>query len=524
MNGQPRWPLPPRATTRVASAPLSMEIPLQKLAWFYLLPLLACLAGPPYARAQSVTPTIQSTIEALRAHDYARALEMTQALAREHPDDARVWTLQGSALSSLGRGEESLRSYQQALNLRPDYLPALEGAAQCEYAAESPAAQDLLDHILRIDPANETAHAMLASLSFRQNRCDKAVEHFALARNAISSNPPALAEYGICLVHAHRFEDAAPLFRRLFELQPDDWRNRYNLGLIEYMMGQNAAAIERLKLIVEGPSAHVDALNLIAAAYEANHETPAAAAALRRAIDLAPRDVRNYLDLATLCMDHAAFQVGVDIASAGLKEMPDSAALYAERAVLNAQLMKYDDADADFAKANQLQPRQEFATVGLGISLLERNDTQRSLEVLRSRLKESPDEPTLNYLLAEVLTRRGAAPGTPEFKEALAAAQRAVKAKADFAPAHDVLSRLYLRAGDAARAVEESRLALKFDPTDRTAMYHLISALRASGNDSAVASLTARLRDLAAAETRNEAERSRFRIVEAGQVASGASH
>jgi len=341
------------------------------------------------------------------------------------------------------------------------------------------------------------------------------VAHFALAGKALANNPQALAEYGICLTHDHQLARAEPVFRSLLDLRPYDWHNRYNLGLLQYLTGRNATAIETLKPIVEGGAAQVDALNLVAAAYEANHETPAATEALRRAIDLAPRDVRNYLDLATLCMDHAAFQVGVDIAGAGLNQIPDSAALYTERGVLNAQLMKYDDADADFAKANQLQPRQEFATVGLGISLLERNDSERSLNLLRSRLKDSPDEPTLNYLVAETLMRRGAAPGTPEFNEAEAAARRAVKAKADFAPAHDVLSRLYLRAGDAARAVTESRLALKFDPTDRTAIFHLISALRASGDKSEIVTLTARLRDLAAAETRNDAERSRFRIVEA---------
>jgi tetratricopeptide (TPR) repeat protein len=497
-----------------------MDRPSRKLAWFRFLTLLVWLAATLCVRAQSVSPTIQATIEALRAHDYGRALEMTQALVREQPNNARVWTLQGAALSGLGRGEESLRSYQRALNIRPDYLPALEGAAQCEYEAASPTAEDLLDRIIRIDPKNETAHAMLASLSFKQKQCDKAVAHFALARHAISDRPVALAEYGICLVHTRQLGEAAPVFQRLLELEPKDWHNRYNLGLVQYMTGHYAAAIATLKPLAEGPAAEVDAVNLIADAYEANRETPAAAAALRRAIDIAPHDVRNYLDFATLCMDHASFQVGVDIVTAGLKVIPDSPELYSERAVLYAQLKRYDEAEADFETANQLRPQQAFATVGLGIALLEKNDTQRSLELIRARLKESPDEPTLNFLLAEVVARRGAAPGTSEFKEAEAAAQRAVKANATFAPAHDVLSRLYLRAGDLTRSVEESRLALKFDPTDRTAMYHLISALRASGNKSEVASLTARLRDMASADTRNEAEKNRFRIVEAEQAAS----
>jgi tetratricopeptide (TPR) repeat protein len=448
---------------------------------------------------------------------------MAEALTRAQPDDPRVWTLQGAALSRLGRGEESLRSYQQALDIRPDYLPALEGAAECEYAAGKPEAKELLDRIIRIDPKNETAHAMLAAFSFKKKQCDQAISHFALGAHVISENPMALEQYGICLVHTRRLEEAAPIFGRVLDLQPQDWHNRYNLALIQYRTGHFAATIETLKPLVEGPAAVVDALNLIAAAYEASHDTPAAVAALRRAIDIAPRDVRNYLDLASLCMDHFAFQVGVDIVTAGLKVMPDSPELYAERAVLYAQLKKYEEAEADFEAANQLRPQQEFATVGLGITLLEKNDTQRSLEVLRARLKESPDEPTLNFLLAEVLARRGPAPGTPEFKEAEAAAHRSVNANATFAPAHDVLSRLYLRAGELTQSIEESRLALKFDPADRTAMYHLIGALQASGDKSEVPTLTARLRDAVAAETKNQAESNRFRIVEGEQATSDAS-
>lgn len=497
------------------------ERSLRNFAWFGFIAMVVGCAGALRARAQSTSPTIQSTIEALRAHDYRGALIMAQALTRKRPTDPRVWTLQGAALSGLGRSQEGLRSYQRALDMRPDYLPALEGAAQCEYGAGNFEAKDLLDRIIRLDPKNETAHAMLASLSFRQKQYDQAIAHFALARHSISNNPLALAEYGICLVHARKLEDGAAVFQRLLELEPNDWHNRYNLGLIQYMNGRFATAIETLKPLVEGPAAEVDALNLIAAAYEANHETLAAAATLRRAIDIAPQDVRNYLDLATFCMDHASFQVGVDIISGGLSVIPDSPELYAERAVLYAQLKKYDEAEADFEMANRLQPQQAFATVGLGLALLEKNDTQRSLDVIRGRLKEFPDEPTVNFLLAEVVARRGAAPGTPEFEEAEAAAQRAIKANPTFAPGHDVLSRLYLRAGDLTRSIEESRLALKLDPTDRTAMYHLISALRASGNKSEVSALTARLRDLASADTKNESERNRFRIVEAEQPASG---
>jgi len=447
---------------------LNRSSPKLARGWLVGLVILCARLAQP-ASAQAPLPTIESTIEALRAHEYPKALEMAQALVQAQPRDPKAWTLKGAALSGLGQVEEALRAYHRALELQPDYLAALEGAAQLEYQAGSPQAKESLERILRFDPANETAHSMLASLAFRQMQCATVVWHYERAQSAIAKNPAALMQFGVCLVNTRKLEDARPVFERLLALQPDDWHNRYNLGLIQYLTQQYPASIQTLQPLVNGTAPEEEALNLIAAAYEANHETPSAAAALRRATVIAPKDVRNYLDLATLCMDHLSFQVGVDIVTAGLKVLPDSPELYTERAVLYAQLMKYDEAEADFETANQLQPQQAFASVGLGIALLERNDTQRSLEVIRARLKGSPDEPTLNYLLAEVLARRGAAPGTPEFQEAEAAAQRAVKAKPAFAPAHDVLSRLYLRAGDGARSITESRLALRLDPTERAA-------------------------------------------------------
>jgi len=468
----------------------------------------------PAANAQAPTPTLAPTIDALRAHDYPKALEMAEALVQATPQDPRPWTLKGAALSGLGQTKEALRAYHRALELKPDYLAALEGAGQLEYQAGTPEAKETLEHILRLDPANETAHAMLASLAFKQKECTAVVSHYERAQSAVAKNPSALLQFGACLVDTRKLEEAGSIFERLLTLHPDDWHNRYNLGLSRYLNQQYAASIQTLQPLVNSAAPEEEALNLIAAAYEANHDTAPAVSALRQAIAAAPRDPRNYLDLATLCMDHYSFQVGVDVATAGLRELPASAELYTARGVLYAQLLKYDEAEADFETANRLRPQQTFATMGLGIALLESNDSERSLQVIRERLSKSPNDPALNYLLAEVLNRRNAGPGTPEFAEALAAASRAVHAKPDFLLARDVLSGLYLKSGDLQKSIAESRLALKQDPDDRTAVYHLIEALRKSGNTSELPALVARMHKIVEAEAKNQAEVYRFRLVE----------
>jgi tetratricopeptide (TPR) repeat protein len=238
-------------------------------------------------------------------------------------------------------------------------------------------------------------------------------------------------------------------------------------------------------------------------------------AALQKAIALAPGDVDNYLDLATVSLDHGAFKVGVDVLNAGLHAVRDSAPLYLERGVLEVQMEEYDDANADFRRAAALNPLQNDSSVALGISLLQENKPDESIQVVRQRLAKAPDDPTLNYLLAELLIRKGVQPGTPSFQEAKDAAQRAVRSKPDFAVAEDVLTELYLRSGEAGPAEATSRLALKSDPNDQAALYHLIVCLRQKGDRTELSQLVQRLAEVTEGLRDREKARNRFRLVEA---------
>jgi tetratricopeptide (TPR) repeat protein len=255
-------------------------------------------------------------------------------------------------------------------------------------------------------------------------------------------------------------------------------------------------------------------LNLIAAVYEDAQQTPAAVAALQKAIALDPANADNYLDLATISLDHGAFKLGVDVLDAGLHAAPDSARLYLERGVLEVQLQQFDEANADFRKAADLNPLQNYSSVALGISLLQENKPGESLRVVKQRLAKAPDDPTLNYLLAEFLIRKGAQPGTLSFQEAKVAAKRAVRSKPDFALAQDVLTELYLRAGETAHAEAAARLALKSDPNDQSALYHLIVCLRGKGDQTELPQLVQKLAAVTANLREQEKALNRFKLVE----------
>ena len=475
----------------------------------FSLAALACAqTNPP--------PTPQSVVQALQSHDNELALRLSQELARARPSDPRVWTLQGLALQALGQTQESLRAFKHALQIDPNNVAALEAAAQLEFQAGSLEALPFLEKLLTLNPDDETAHAMTAALAFQRKDCATCVAHYQKSPQLVANEIPALSQLGACLVHLNRPEEALSAYQRIAELRPQDPEALYYLGLAQYGARHYDDAIRvLLPLTEDGPEKQrAAALNLVAAVYEETQQTPAAVAALQKAIALDPANTDNYLDLATISLDHGAFKLGVDVLNAGLHAVPDSARLFLERGVLEVQLQQFDEANADFHKAAALNPLQNYSSVALGISLLQENKPDESLRVVRQRLAKAPADPTLNYLLAELLIRKGVQPGTPSFQEAKAAAQRAVRNKPDFTLAQDVLTELYLRAGNAALAEATARLALKSDPNDQSALYHLIVCLRGRGEHTELPQLVQKLAEVTAGLREREKAQNRFKLVE----------
>ena len=510
----------PRQAQRRRGATVSVEAAFgaQCRVFVALLSVAFLLSLPALAGAQTTVPTLNSVVVALESHDYARALTLSEELARANPTDPRPWTFQGIALQGLARPQESLQAFEHALRIDPNNVAALEGAAQLEFQADSSQALSFLEKLLRLKPQNQTAHAMMAALAFKRKDCATTVAHYQKSPEVVADNVLALSQFGACLVHLDRPADAVPVFQRIAELRPEDPDARYDLGLAQYGAHRYADAIRTLLPLTEGgpEGQRSAALNLIGAAYEADQQTPAAVAALQKAIALAPRDVNNYLDLATISLDHGAFQVGVDVVNAGLHVLPDSAALYLERGVLEVQMMdRYDQANADFQKAAALNPLQNDSTVALGISLLQENKLDESVQVVKQRLAKAPDDPTLNYLLAELFIRKGVEPGTPAFQQATAAAEHALREQPGFNLAADTLTELYLRAGQTGLAEKISHQALKSDPNDQSALYHLIVCLRKNkGGQSELPQLVQRLAEATARLREQEEALNRFKLVE----------
>jgi tetratricopeptide (TPR) repeat protein len=201
---------------------------------------------------------------------------------------------------------------------------------------------------------------------------------------------------------------------------------RYRLASAQMIAQRPKDAIATLQPLIEKSTTDVEVLELAAAAFEADGNTPDAVRTLRQAIVDAPHNVDLYVDFANLCLDHQSYQVGVDMMAAGLDAEPQSAPLYAARGILYVQLAQYDRAEADFDKADALDPNQSFASAAEGLAALQQNDPDHSLATVRAKLTRKPNDPFLLYSQAELLAQRGPEPDSADFRQAVKSVERAI--------------------------------------------------------------------------------------------------
>jgi Flp pilus assembly protein TadD len=144
----------------------------------------------------------------------------------------------------------------------------------------------------------------------------------------------------------------------------------------------------------------------------------------------------------------------------------------------------------------------------------QQDDLDKALAVVREKLRENPNDAMLLFVEADILAERNPDVGSPEFECAVATARRVSELQPGMTDAEDLLAKLDLQAGNNERAVDESRDALRRNPDDQPALYHLIVGLRRTGHKDELPPLLQRLAELRQKATHEEGEHNRYKLIE----------
>ncbi len=517
-------------------------------------PALALLLQAPLAHAADCGSTAYDcALFHLDRRDFAEAIRYLDQQLTSSPRDLKALNLMGIVLTGAGRRDAANERFKAALAIDPRFYPALKNLAINEYDSGRPdAARAHFEGVLEIVPADEIANLYLGEIDYGAKRLRAALPRYEKSGNRYAQDPLWTLHYGRCLLEAGRTKAAVAVFERipvgagesLFEAGvwlgrakayaeaarlfgaarrrfPDPYTAGYNQTLMLVEAGDAEAAIQVSRELIAEGKAPAELWNLASRAYVNAGRIQEAYDALRQATRLEPKAVENYIDLASICVEHDNFDLGLEIVDIGLGQLPDSWKLYVQRGVLLAMKARMGEAEKEFETARRLAPDEPVPCAALGMVWMQSGQADKAVEMLRAERPRSKDH-VVPYIFAVALQRSGVEAGSPAGAEAVDALRASIRAKADFAPARAELGRLLFKRGEVGLAIVELEKAAALDPTGTPALYVLSQAYRKRGDLGKAQDLLARVSKLNAQERGDdedgELRRAVFRIVREGMA------
>ena len=195
---------------------------------------------------------------------------------RQAPDDPSINAAWGALFLAKHNPGDAMKSFQEALRVDANHVPALLGAARVSLGTNPPGARKALEHVLELDGNNVEAHLLLAELALDDRKRDDAR---AFIQKALAVNPNSLearsldaamaflegrtADFerdasavlainpvygevyrvaGDHLARNYRFDEAVVLARRALTVDPDNPRAYADLGTHLLRTGDESAA------------------------------------------------------------------------------------------------------------------------------------------------------------------------------------------------------------------------------------------------------------------------------------------
>jgi tetratricopeptide (TPR) repeat protein len=119
---------------------------------------------------------------------------------------------------------------------------------------------------------------------------------------------------------------------------------------------------------------------------------------------------------------------------------------------------KYDDAEAEYKVALNINPKEFSALLGAATNYLQELKIDRAHEMIQNALAQNPSDAEANYIMGEVLFAEH------KYSDAKPFLKTGLTARAELVPRiHALLGQIYASEGDTKRAIEEYKLGLPSD-------------------------------------------------------------
>jgi tetratricopeptide (TPR) repeat protein len=335
-------------------------------------------------------------------------ISLTPAFARQADDEVtpQVQQLYAQAKAAQQRGDnaEAIEKYRAMIKLAPHLAAAYNNLGMLYFNTSDYAhAAEVLKRGLELHADMPTASAMLG-MSYFQLGADEKAE--PLLRAALKANPTdntiemMLAHI---LINLRKYSEATSYLNNFLERNPKDQQAWYLLGKTYLQMSGDA-----LKKVDEIDPNSVVAHEIAGEIDESMHNYDVALVEYQKAIDMAPQQPGTHMHMGNTYWLIGKWESAQTEFKAELANDPNNCT--ARWKLANAMLEANDSSDDALAQLNQSIERCPLlmqARVDRARALVRLGKQGDALPDLLMAEKDSPSEPSIHFLLANVYRSQG---------------------------------------------------------------------------------------------------------------------
>ena len=363
---------------------------------------------------------------------HAEALEWIGASLKLH-SSADALSNYGNVLQALGRLEEALERYDQALAIEPKLINALYNRgvtlSNMKRMAEALASYDKALEIAPDDPSIWMNRIpVLIDLNRPQEALAAAEKLLALAPDYAE----AWNNHGIALQALERFAAALVSYEKALALKSDYAEAHFNRGTALQSLARGEEALASFTSAVAINPAFAEAWYNSAVALQAAGRLDEALARYDRAVAIRPDYVEALFNRANVLSELRRFEVALAAYDAVLAVAPDHARAWNNRATILWHMKRGEEALASHARALALEPGNAEFLCGRGLMLwAEKRDLGGAIRDLEKAVLADPDYAYLRgellHLKMQAADWRGYGEQAAELEAAVLAGKRAVQ-------------------------------------------------------------------------------------------------
>lgn len=337
------------------------------------LSLLLLLPALPVCSAQEVTPQMQALYE--KAHGEQES----------HP-------------------EAAVADYRALIKLAPELAPAYNNLGRLLFNLHRfGEAVPVLEKGLQLNPEMHPAQAMLGACLYQTGDAAGAVAPLQAAMAAMPSDRFVQLTLVRALLATQQEEQAVPVLQALTASDPKDQESWYLLGKVQ--LAQSRESFARVQAI--DPNS-VTAHTLAGEIMESMSNLPGAILEYKKAVVVSPDDPGAEQHLASAYFDAGDWQPALDAYRGLLKQSPKNCqAHWKVSKALNEMAAPAAEAATEAHEATELCPKLSPAYLEEARARLRENQPAAAVALLKKSEAITPDEPSIQALLAHAYRAQG---------------------------------------------------------------------------------------------------------------------